>query len=207
MTIKEFFSFKKNRFFWINILAMILVVCGLVFGSLHALDVYTRHGQAIAVPDVKGKSVREAQLIFQAKGLNCEVSDSLYVKEKPAGNILEQLPASGQKVKEGRVVYLTINSLSIPLQVVPDVADNSSLRQAQARILASGFKLTEHEEIPGEKDWVYEVKYRGKVLNLNEKVPVNSILTLVVGNGEREKSEEELLGDSLLIDTDESWFE
>lgn len=207
MTIKEFFSLKKNRFFWINILAMILVVCGLVFGLLHMLNVYTRHGQAIVVPDVKGKTVREAELIFKGKGLTCIVSDSIYVKEKPAGDVLEQLPASGQKVKEGRVVFLTINSLSTPLQAVPDVADNSSLRQAQARILAAGFKLTEQEEIPGEKDWVYEVKYRGRALAPNDKVPVNSTLTLVVGNGEKAPSEDELLLDSLAEGTDESWFE
>ena len=40
------------------------------------------------------------------------------------------------RVKEGRIIYLTINAINIPLQAVPDVADNSSLRQAEARILA-----------------------------------------------------------------------
>ena len=26
MTIKEFFSFKQNKFFWINLIAMVIVV-------------------------------------------------------------------------------------------------------------------------------------------------------------------------------------
>ena len=59
------------------------------------------------------------------------------------------------------MVYLTINALDIPLQEVPDVADNSSVRQAEARLLAAGFRLTNNDSIPGEKDWVYAVKYRG----------------------------------------------
>ncbi len=72
-------------------------------------------------------------------------------------------PAAGQKVKEGRIIYLTINAINIPLQAVPDVADNSSLRQAEARILASGFKLNDIEYGQA-KDWVYGVKYQDRVM-------------------------------------------
>ena len=42
MTIKDFFSFRQNRFFWANILAMAVVVVGLLFGVLKGLDIYTR---------------------------------------------------------------------------------------------------------------------------------------------------------------------
>ena len=53
MTIKEFFSFKANRFFWINIIAMVVVAVLIVVGTLKGLDIYTRHGEAVIVPDVK----------------------------------------------------------------------------------------------------------------------------------------------------------
>ena len=108
--------------------------------------------------------------MFRNRGLVCIVSDSSYVKTLPAGCILEYNPAAGQKVKEGRTIYLTINTIEVPLHIVPDVADNSSLRQAEARILASGFKLAEIQYIPGEKDWVYGVKYKGRQLSIGEKV-------------------------------------
>lgn len=183
MTIKEFFSFRKNRFFWMNLLLMVLVVILLIFGLFFALDKYTLHGRSVEVPDVKGMSVSEARLVFKSRNLKAEVVDSSYVKELVPGKILEQNPAKGAKVKEGRVIYLTINTLSIPLQVVPDVADNSSLRQAQAKLKAAGFKLTEEEYIDGEKDWVYGVKYNGKELDYNEKVPIGATLTLMVGKG------------------------
>lgn len=217
MTIKEFFSFRQNKFFWVNIIAMVIVIGALLWGALKGIDIYTRHGEAVVVPDVKGMGIGEAEKIFRNRGLSCVVSDSSYVKNQPAGCILEYNPGAGQKVKEGRTIYLTINTLDIPLQVVPDVADNSSLRQAEARILASGFKLNDIEYMAGEKDWVYGVKYQDRVLAMGEKVPMGATLTLMVGNGGEEMQE----GDSLSADegaeprevvtsessaADESWF-
>jgi hypothetical protein len=111
------------------------------------------------------------------------VSDSVNVKDKPAGQVIDPHPPGGRKVKNGRTIYLTVNTSNVPLQLVPDVADNSSLRQAKARIKASGFKLTENELIHGGKDWVYRIKYRGRVLESGDRVPVGSTLTLVVGDG------------------------
>ncbi len=128
-----------------------------------------------------------------------------------SSNIIRQ----PDKVKEGRTIYLTINTIEVPLHIVPDVADNSSLRQAEARILASGFKLAEIQYIPGEKDWVYGVKYKGRQLSIGEKVPAGAVLTLMVGDGGA------LQADSLGVDSvggtvepmlsedsaaDESWF-
>ena len=214
MTIKEFFSFKTNKYFWLNIIGMIVVVILLLFGVMKWLDTYTRHGEAVVVPDVKGMTVEEASKMFRNNGLVCVVSDSTYVKNKPAGIILELNPGVGQKVKEGRIIYLTINALNIPLRVVPNVADNSSLRQAQAKVLASGFKLNEPEMMSGEKDWVYGVKYKGRLLSAGEEIPLGASLTLMVGNG----TEDILEDDSLESDVtepvtsessstqDDSWF-
>ena len=183
MTIKEFFSFKANRFFWVNIIAMVVVAVLIVFGALKGLDIYTRHGQAVVVPDVKGMSVSEAEKMFRDQGLTYVVSDSNYVKNKPSGIILDLNPSVGQKVKEGRTIYLTINTLSTPLCIVPDVADNSSVRQAQAKLMAAGFKLTENRMVSGEKDWVYGVIYQGRQLQIGDKAPIGATLTLMVGDG------------------------
>lgn len=214
MTIKEFFSFKTNKYFWVNIIAMVAVVCLVLFIVLKSLDVYTRHGEAVVVPDIKGMQIEEAEQFLLNHGLTSIVSDSNYVKNKPAGSVLELTPAPGQKVKEGRMIYLTINTLDVPLRAVPDVADNSSMRQAQAKILASGFKLAENQMVPGEKDWVCGVIYKGRQLRTGEKVPVGATLTLMVGSGIKE---DELTNDSTEVldvengaaeeaTTDESWF-
>ncbi|MDY5237179.1 PASTA domain-containing protein [Bacteroides helcogenes] len=217
MTIKEFFSFRQNKYFWINIIAMVMAVGLVLFGVLKALDIYTRHGDAVVVPNVKGMGMEEAEKMFRNHGLNCIVSDSGYVKTMPAGCILEYNPAAGQKVKEGRTIYLTVNARSTPLQTVPDVADNSSLRQAEARLLAAGFKVAEVQHVAGERDWVYGVKYRGRQLAIGEKVPVGAALTLMVGGGGELPQESDSL-ETKPVETapesaasgksaaDESWF-
>jgi len=183
MTIKEFFSFRTNRFFWLNILAMPVVLILLVFATLRWLDSYTHHGEAVVVPDVKHKPVSEAQKILAEQGLQSVVADSTYVKTLPPGCVLEYNPSMNQKVKLGRTIYLTVNTTNVPLVDLPDVADNSSLREAEARLLAAGFKLMPNDTVPGDKDWVYGVKFEGRVLGLKEKVPQGAFLTIVVGDG------------------------
>ena len=183
MTIKEFFSFRANRFFWLNILAMPVVLIIGVFATLRWLDAYTRHGEGVIVPDVKHKSLPEALRTLEAEGLQGQVTDSTYVKTLPPGCVLDYNPPVNQKVKKGRIVYLTVNTLNVPLMELPDVADNSSLREAEARLLAAGFKLMPNDTVPGEKDWVYGVKLAGRVLGQRERVPQGAYLTIVVGDG------------------------
>ena len=86
----------------------------------------------------------------------------------------------------------------MPLRVIPDVADNSSLRQAQAKLLSAGFKLNEVQLVNGEKDWVYGVKYQGRQLTAGEKIHMGASLTLMVGDGAGDTVEE----DSIDIDLD-----
>ena len=216
MTIKEFFSFRTNRFFWLNILAMPVVLIILVFATLRWLDAYTRHGEGVMVPDVKHKPVAEALSILEAQDLQGQVADSTYVKTLPPGCVLEYNPPMNQKVKKGRIIYLTVNTQNVPLMDLPDVADNSSLREAEARLLAAGFKLMPNDTVPGEKDWVYGVKMGGRVLGQQEKVPQGAYLTIVVGDG---RSHTEIQVDTLGVDSlgqhqeveetgaaDESWF-
>lgn len=104
ITLKEFFSFKQNRFFWLNVIAMIVVVIGVCWGTLLWLDHYTHHGEAYVVPNVKNKSLEEARLALHNQKLEGLVVDSSYVKGLPDGMVLDQNPAGGARVKEGRTI-------------------------------------------------------------------------------------------------------
>ena len=182
ITLKEFFSFKQNRFFWLNLIAMIVVVIGACWGTLLWLDHYTHHGEAYVVPNVKNKSLAEARLALHNQKLEGLVVDSSYVKGLPDGMVLDQNPAGGARVKEGRTIYLTVTTSKVPLVKLPDLIDNSSLRQAEAKLKAMGFRLTEPEYVSGEQDWIYGIKYRGRSLMSGDKIPHEAILTLCVGN-------------------------
>ena len=81
MTIKDFFSFRQNKYFWINIAAMIVVVGLLLFGTLKGIDIYTHHGEAVVVPDVKGMTVGEAGKVFENNGQAFVITDATYVND------------------------------------------------------------------------------------------------------------------------------
>ncbi len=77
---------------------MVIVVALLLFGVLKGLDIYTRHGEAVVVPNVKGMGVAEAEKMFrQIQGLTCIVSDSSYVKNLPADASSNTILPPGRK--------------------------------------------------------------------------------------------------------------
>lgn len=172
----------KNPMLWGNMAAMLLVVILICIGVWKGMAAYTHHGEGIEVPNVVGQMTVDVRYQLDGLGLVAVVVDSAYNKQRPAGCILEQTPAAGAKVKTGREIYLTINTSRTPTMAIPDIADNSSLREAQARLKAMGFKLGPVQYVAGDKDWVYGVKCQGRNVYAGDRVPVDALLVLQVGN-------------------------
>lgn len=196
--------FKKifSSYVWGNLLAMAAVAALAVFVLWKGLALYTNHGETITVPSLVGMQESDAMYTLERTGLRGVVVDSAYNKRKPTDSILDQQPAAGSKVKAGREIRLTINSAQTPTLPLPDVADNSSLREAQAKLTAMGFKLGPVEYIPGDRDWVYGVKSRGRNVYPGERVPVDVPLILQVGNNAADEDLDEW-DDSLDINLDD----
>ena len=188
MNAKEFFNKICSRFLLLNLLAMFVVVLLLCVGVGYGLDLYTHHGEGIEVPELKGMRYQKAFLLLEQKGLNLVVSDSGYNKALPADCILAQMPGNGQKVKEGHTIYVTVNSPSSPTFAIPDIVDNSSLREAEAKLTAMGFRLSPTQRVTGEKDWVYGILCRGRRISNGERIPIEYPLTLMVGSGTYDES-------------------
>ena len=180
----------SGRAVWINLFAMLLVVIGVFIGLWFSLDNYTMHNIEVTVPNVKGMKLYQAKKAIEQQGLFAVVADSGYNKTFPAGTVLEQIPANDKKVKPGREIYLTINTTRTPTLQLPDIPDNSSLREAQARLKAMGIKLSPCEYVDGEKVWVYGVKYRGKNIFGGDRIPIGAELTLQIGSGQFSDSPE-----------------
>ena len=183
MQPKEFFNKLMSRYLWLNLLAMILLVVVVMLGAHIILNLYTHHGESISVPDVRRQSFENAQRTLENRGFTVEVNDTGYVKTLPSGTILEQMPAAGTRLKAGRVIYLTINAANSPTLALPDIIDNSSLREAQAKLSAMGFKLAPPKYVAGEKDWVYGIQAGGRSYTTGQRIPVDVMVTILVGNG------------------------
>jgi hypothetical protein len=163
---------------------MALVIIALGFGVKYGLEVYTHHGEGVDVPNLVKMSASNARLLLSEKGLELMVADSGYNKRLPADCVLAQSPSPGMQVKEGHVIYVTINSPSSPTFPIPDLVDNSSYREAEAKLTALGFRLLPPKRIFGERDWVYGILSRGRHLNTGDRASIEWPLTLVIGNGQ-----------------------
>ena len=167
----------KNPFVW-NFLLMIVVGCALIYGTLAWLDHYTRHNEAVIVPDVKGLSMNEAKSFFDNTGLRYNVIDSVFSNDVNPGAIVEVVPEP--------IVFVTINALTAQMAIIPEVAD-LSFRQAYALLRSLGFKNIEVKFVPGDyKDLAVGVERNAQMINRGERVPLASTLTLIISNGEKE---------------------
>lgn len=211
MKFKDFFSLKRNRMFWLNIFGMIIFIAGAIYATMTWLDSYTMHGESISVPDLSRMPLAEAENVLKRNELEFIVTDSSYMKGVPPQTVIQQTPYAGKKVKKGRTIYLTVSSGKIPLQKLPDVIDNSSLREAEARLVASGFIVGGTEYVDNEaKDWVLGLKYQGNELERNASIPEGSTVVIIAGNGNAESAEDSVITDIEIYDIntndDNSWF-
>ena len=202
MRTKDFFGKFFSKFLVGNLLAMLIVVILAMFGVKYGLEWYTHHGEGIEVPKLEGKKFSEARAIIDDLKLNIVVSDSGFNKKLPADCILMQNPGYGTKVKQGHTIYVTVNSPSSPSFAIPDVVDNSSYREAAARLMAIGFKLLEPQMVPGEKDWVYGIICDGKKVSAGERISIDHPLTLMIGNGQYQTDEDEVEPEYRMIEED-----
>ena len=201
--MKDFLVKVIKNPYVLNLLLAVVVACALVFGTLKWLDSYTRHNEAVVVPDVKGLGMEEAAEFFKNSNLRYNV--------KP-GAIVELVPMAGSKVKEGRIVFVTVNALTSQMATIPEVED-LSFRQAYAILRARGFEKIEIEYVPGDfKDLALGVELHGRALQKGEHVPLVAPLVLKVSSGEAEMPADSLglPDDSMPVESldseEENWF-
>ena len=192
MKTKEFFGKFVSAYLLCHLAGMALFIVLICFGVKYGLEWYTHHGEGIEVPKVENMLYSNARTLVEQIGLNIMVSDSGYNKKLPADCILAQSPGEGTKVKEGHMIYVTVNAPSSPTFAIPDIVDNSSYREAVAKLTAMGFKLLPPKKVTGEKDWVYGIISRGRRVTTGDLISIDSPLTLMIGSGLYNEEDEDL---------------
>lgn len=167
----------------VNVVAIVVVII-LIFTSVSfILNSYTRHGDSLTVPDIRGLRIEDAIHLLEEKSLRYIISDSLYFDDKPKLSILEQNPAPNSKVKEGRFIYITINSNKAPQVALPNLLD-VSLRQAEAMLGSVGLKVGKLIYKPDiAKDVVLDVQYLNMSLQPGKKIGKGTAVDLILGDG------------------------
>ncbi len=184
MTLKEFL---KSKTFKRNALAAIGIFIFLIVLNMFFLRIYTNHGDSVEIPELKGKTSDEVAAILDDLDLRFQIGDSVYSKETAPGTVLDQYPKAGMKVKENRVIFITLCALSQEMIAMPQLTD-ISYRQAINLIESNGLIAGNIEYQPSEfPNLVLEQKVDGKRIRVGEKIAKGSVVDLVLGsdsNGE-----------------------
>ncbi len=164
------------------IIAGVLVLIGVVYFYIY-LPGITHHGKTVEVPTLKGMKVEELEKFLQGHHLRYVVNDSAYSDSLPPLSVLRQFPAPGARVKEDRIIYVSLNRISPPTLPMPDLTDGS-LVNAKAVLKSNELKLGRifYEPSPF-KNLVREFRYRGKAIAPGERLPNGSVIDLIVGDG------------------------
>lgn len=202
LVFMKIIQFLKSGSFIKQLILAIIIVGVLVFLLINFLDFRTRHGEEIDVPDLKKMKIDIAEQKLEDLGLEALILDTIdYNSDFPPYSIVEQDPEVGDKVKDGRKVYVKINAGGYAMITMPDI-EEKTYRQIQATFRAIGIKEGEVEYKPNmAKDLVLAVKLNGKTLKKGDKVLKNSVVNLELGDGKRTFKESNLdeMIDSLTV--------
>ena len=178
---------------------IILFLC-LLFFFIYLPNV-TNHGESITVPDLKGRKVEELEKFLSEHDLRFAVNDSSYSEEFPPLSVLKQFPKAGSKVKENRVIYISLNRTNPPTLPMPELVDRS-LVNAEVVLKSNELKRGRIYYQPSRyQNLVLDIRYNGKSIPPNTRIPKGSTIDLVVGDGNG--SADFILGD-LVGDTYET---
>ena len=170
------------KWFWVvgNLLLAVVIVFALIFGSQALLDVGTKHGTSLSVPDFVGKTPKQAEALAEKAGVRVEVVDSVFAKTG-RGLVREQNPAPGAKVKDGRRIQLVVNAKGVQKVAVPNLVGYSA-RQAVAELNSRGLTLGRFIYVNDmATNNVLKQKYRGKDVEAGTIVEAEAAIDLVVG--------------------------
>lgn len=180
----KLFRFFTTRTFWINIVLVAVVLVLLFLGLSTWLDSYTRHGETLEVPDLTRLDYAEAEEIASQVNLKLTVLDTAeYTTSFPRGSIIDQYPAPGAQVKEGREIKLTVNRLKPRKIELPRLIEKTK-RRAIYDLESKGFRIGELSYVPYiGKDVVVKVKIAGEEVEAGSRFEKGTVIDLVLGQG------------------------
>ena len=174
-------SLLKKDSLLTNLLLMVGTSVLLIFLLIFGLDLYTRHGQTVKVPDLRGKTLAEMQRILDDVGLEYEINDSTFSRTAIPGTVREVVPAPGSEVKRGRIIFIAINGFSPRKQTIPNYKDQSA-RQILSLLKGLGFESVDQRVVPG--GYVGSVvglqTLDGKPVEAGTQLPIDTKLILLV---------------------------
>lgn len=180
---KKILRLLKSKIFWINVGAAIILIVIVFIGITYYLKSYTNFGETIAVPNVIGLQLDEVENAIAARNLNFVVSDSVHHDYFDKGAVVEQYPAPGVKVKEGRKIYLITNCFEDEMIAMPEFV-GYTIRQVHSFAETYGLVIGHLRYVPDiAVNVVIRQLYNDERIDAGELVPKGATIDLLVGLG------------------------
>jgi len=148
------------------------------------LPVSSHHGESITVPNIVGLVYDDLDEFLTDRDFRFEINtDSGYNSSFPALAVLKQYPEPGQKVKEKRKIFLTLNAKSPPNIRMPRLIDGS-LKNAEMVLESYGLLMGDliYEADPA-RNAVLDQLFNEEPIEEGALIPKGSKIDLVVGDG------------------------
>ena len=180
-------QFLKSKLFFKQVVIAIIGLLVFVFVLKYWLGVTTNHNQKIQVPNLHKMSLTEVEKTLKELQLDYKVIDSAsFNPAYPKKSVIEQSPDAGGFVKEKRKIYLTLNPSKYRDVTLPYV-NGKTKRQAISNLRSIGFSIGTHFTYVPDigKDVVRGLLHKGQPINPGDKLPLNSVIDLVLGDGNK----------------------
>ncbi len=131
----------RDRLQWFFRMSMIaFILASVAFLSALTAVRFAIQGREVAMPDVVGMKVVQAQQTLQGRGVGMKVEDRIY-NALPVDEVVRQSPSPGSRVKTGQYAHVML-SLGPQKATIPSLVDRS-LRAARIELLRGGMQLGE----------------------------------------------------------------
>ncbi len=178
-------QFVKSKSFLKQLLYAFVGIIVVVFVMMKWLTITTNHNQKIEVPNLEKMSLSDVEKTLEELDLNFVVIDSAsYNPNYPRKAVIDQDPEPGDFVKENRKIYLTLNPSGYKDVEIPDLFGKTR-RQVTSQLRSIGFRVNKDVLYVSDiaKDVVRGLKFSNKKLKAGDKIPKNSMITLILGDG------------------------
>jgi beta-lactam-binding protein with PASTA domain len=184
-------KYLTSRAFFTQVFLAALIIALLGYLFMHWLTFTTDHGNEITVPDLSKLTEEQVEEKLDELDLSYVLLDSVdYRNNYPKYSVVQQDPLPGAKVKEGRKVYIKINSSGFSSIKIPDLIEKT-YREAVPTLKALGLEEGTITYIPNlGKDMVLEMRYKGRNIKPGDRVLKSSKIDLVLGDGKASYEEE-----------------
>ena len=111
----------------------------ILFINYLLMPTYINQRSIIAIPNLEGLSVIEAESITRSEGIQLVVADTIFTNDISPGIILEQFPPAGKEVKVGRAIKIKITQLNQKI-LVPELL-GKTLRSSEIELDPIGISI------------------------------------------------------------------